>query len=261
MFRARVRGPFLLLTMKRFSFCFSNISTRHASLLLAATILFASPLTTRAQNSGQNAPSAPATPTPPPAVAAGESDLFNQATQLRAKGDYDGAISKLNDLLQADPHSLGAHVLRGDLYTKKKQWSQAQQDFQAAADLDPSQSIPKFDLAELLLMQKQYDPARSAFQALVKDPDLGDLAQYKVFLCDLFGGHVDAATAEFQALDRAENGASYYYAHAAWNLYHQQPEDARAWLTSAQRIYPGAKNYNYASTLFEFGYLPLPPVK
>jgi len=33
-----------------------------------------------------------------------------------------------------------------------------------------------------LAQQKQYDAARPGYAALVKDPDMGDFAQYKIFL-------------------------------------------------------------------------------
>jgi hypothetical protein len=42
-----------------------------------------------------------------------------------------------------------------------------------------------------------------AFVALEKDPDMGDFASYKVFLCDLFGGHEDAASKELDAFNEA----------------------------------------------------------
>jgi hypothetical protein len=107
-------------------------------------------------------------------------------------------------------------------------------------------------------MQKQYDVARPGFVALENDPDMGDFASYKVFLCDLFGGHPDVAKKELDAFDDVMGNPSYYFSNAAWSLVHKNTEEARSWLLSASRIYPPQKNVYYAQSLRDLGYLPLP---
>jgi tetratricopeptide (TPR) repeat protein len=184
---------------------------------------------------------------------------FREAFDLRDKGDLDGAIAKATDILQQDPDDVRAYVLRGDLYAKKKQWSHAEQDFTAALKIDEENTSAKFDLAEIKLMQKQYAAARPGFAALVDYGDLGDLAAYKVFLCDLYGGDEAAAAKELAAFDQVESKPSYYYANAGWKLYHKKTDDARIFLDYAARTYSPETNHNYASTLKELGYLPLPP--
>jgi hypothetical protein len=93
---------------------------------------------------------------------------------------------------------------------------------------------------------------------LTNDPDMGDFAQYKVFLCDLFGGHEEQAKKELDVFDAAMGNPSYYFANAAWSLVHKNIEDARGWLVSASRIYPPQKNAYYAQSLRDLGYLPIP---
>jgi hypothetical protein len=107
-------------------------------------------------------------------------------------------------------------------------------------------------------MQKQYDVARPGFVLLEKDPDMGDFASYKVFLCDLFGGHEAAARKELDVFNDVMGNPSYYFANAAWSLVHKNIEDARSWLVSASHIYPPQKNAYYAQSLRDLGYLPLP---
>jgi hypothetical protein len=58
-------------------------------------------------------------------------------------------------------------------------------------------------------MQKAYDRARAGFAALEKDRDLGDPANYKVFLCDLLGGQENAVHEELSAFNRAAENPSY----------------------------------------------------
>ena len=117
----------------------------------------------------------------------------------------------------------------------------------------------KFNLAEIEFRQKEYDAARPGFATLTQDSTMGDLAAYKVFLCDLFGGHEHVAASELDAFNQVGSNASYYFTNIAWSFYHQKTEDARSWVMSARRIYPPNKFSLYAASLRDLGYLPLPP--
>jgi tetratricopeptide (TPR) repeat protein len=193
----------------------------------------------------------------PRSATADDKGEFAEALTLRGKGDWDGALAKISDVIQHEPANSKYYVLRGDLYAKKKMWTESEKDFLTSQKIDPADVTTKFDLAEIQLMQKKFEDARPGFHALENDPDLGDLATYKVFLCDLFGGQEDTAARQLNLFDKAGGNASYYYANAAWLLFHDRPDDARSWLQSAWRIYPRRKCYNYESTLDELGYLPL----
>ena len=175
--------------------------------------------------------------------------------------DLDGALKNLNALIQSDPKNVNAYVLRGQVYSQKKQPDLEANDFQTAHLLEPNNPIVNFDVAEVKFTQKSYDAARIGFTDLAKDPSslIGGLALYKVFLCDLFGNHPDIASQEFDAINKIGSGAPYYYANAAWSLFHHQTEDARGWLTSASQIYTPEKNTLYSRSLADLGYLPLPP--
>jgi tetratricopeptide (TPR) repeat protein len=159
----------------------------------------------------------------------------------------------------------GALVLRASIYCQKKEWDLAEADFRTAAKIAPTNAVLKFNLIEVKFMQKQYDVARPGFLALEKDPDvlkgdpeMVDFAQYKVFLCDLFGGHLDVAKKELDVFNDAMGNPSYYFANAAWDLVHHNIEGARSWLLSASRIYAPRKNAYYSQSLRDTGYLPIP---
>jgi len=197
-------------------------------------------------------------PLPGRAQIAGAHQAYLEATKLETKGDLEGALAKVNESLQQDPGNVKAYVLRGDIYSKQQQWILAEQDFSTALKMNQGNPLATFNLAEIKLMQKKFHAARPGFLELIYDTDLGDLAAYKVFLCDLYGGDQTAAQAELNAFDQAQDKASYYYAHAAWTLYNRKPDDARTWLDSAAHIYSPEKSHAYISTLQELGYLPLP---
>jgi Tfp pilus assembly protein PilF len=236
---------------------------RSLSFVLCASALLLSP-PGRAQQVATNAPSstptAPAKATSPiltsPADAAKK--MIADAIQKMNANDVDGALNDLSQALKLNPDSTGAYVLRASIYCQRKQWPQAEDDFNAAARLAPTNVVVKFNLSEVKFQEKQYDVARPGFVALEKDPDMGDFASYKVFLCDLFGSHEDTAKKELDVFNDTMGNPSYYFANAAWSLMHKNIEDARSWLLSASRIYSPQKNTLYSQSLRDLGYLPIP---
>jgi predicted Zn-dependent protease len=186
---------------------------------------------------------------------------LRDARDLSRQGKTDEAIAKVTTLLQSDPRSMTGYDLRGQLYINKKDYTNAANDFQAAHLIDPKNVIINFNIAQTKFLQKDYDGAKTAFLGLqvVKNSDMADMANYQAFLCDLAAGHTDAAQKEFDAFNNAGEFASYYYANVAWNLFHKNIEEGRSWLASASRIYTAQKNQLYAKSLFDLGYLPLPP--
>jgi Tfp pilus assembly protein PilF len=189
-------------------------------------------------------------------------EMLREANDLLGKGNYDGALAKVSAELQADPRSLPGYVLRGAIYTQKRMWDKAHSDYETAHLINPHSNIVQFNLAEIDFTRKLYDAARPGFVELESDPsDIGDLATYKVFLCDLFAGHEALATKELAAFNAVGSHASFYFANAAWDLFHHNVEDARGWLVSASNIYTPQKNGFYSASLRETGYLPLPPPK
>jgi hypothetical protein len=234
------------------------------------TIILAGP--GYAQQPTATPPAAPAPATNAPAADAAPAPLTPDQVQAKAVAEQarailkliqdknlDAALDKLNAAIKQYPKVGGFYSLRGSIYSDKSQWPQSEQDFQMAHQLEPDNIVVKFNLAEIKFMQKQYDAARPGFVALQSDPDMGDLASYKVFLCDLFGGHEDVAKGELDAFNKAGSKPSYYFGNAAWDLFNKNIEDARSWLVSASNIYAPQKNEYYASSLRTLKYLPLPP--
>jgi Flp pilus assembly protein TadD len=224
-------------------------------------LLLAASLSLHAQDASAGAEAAPAPsvasdPNAPPTDPA--VPMLKQAYALLTKQDFDGALQLTDEAVKNNPKSFAALTLRGMIYSQKKQWTSAEADFNSALALDTTNLVVKFNLGEIRFVQKDYDTARARFLPLTKDPVMGDFAQYKVFLCDLFGGHEDLAKKELDVFNAAETHPSYYFGNAAWDLYHKNIEDARGWLTSAGNIYLPSKNQFYASSLRDLGYLPLP---
>jgi hypothetical protein len=196
---------------------------------------------------------APVAPFSPPATPA-NLNLGNAKQQV-----LDAEMAKANAILQKDPSNVVGYERRGNVYGQEKMWDLATKDYRHALEIKSNSTPALFNLAEIDFLQKKYDSARTGFVALQKDPDFSDLASYKVFLCDLAGGHEEAAAKELDAFNQAGSNASYYFANVAWSATHQQPADAKQWLASAMRIYSPSKITQYATSLFDLGYLPSKP--
>ncbi len=233
-------------------------------------LLLATGLTLRAQTAPAGGAEPASTPVAPAPTMAAEPNgppsdpavpMLKQAYTMLTKGDMDGALQLTDEAVKNNPKSFAALTLRGMIYSQKKQWTSADADFTSALALDPTNIVVKFNLAEIRFVQKQYDAARSRFLPLTKDSTMADFAQYKVFLCDLLAGHEAVAKKELDVFNAAETHPSYYFANAAWDLYHKNIDDARTWLVSASNIYVPSKNQFYASPLKDLGYLPLPAPK
>ena len=124
--------------------------------------------------------------TPAPVVAAPAQPDPN--AELKLAQELDAKLEKLNATLKAHPNDAQSYADRGNVYAAKKSWQLAEKDYQTALKLDNKIAKAAFNLAEMEFVQKKYDSARPGFLALENDPHLGDLASYKVFLCDLYGG-------------------------------------------------------------------------
>lgn len=72
---------------------------------------------------------------------ASAAELYNEAEKLKDDGQYDNAIAKLNEALEADSSHVLSHLALAVLYGKVNQHEKAVQHGQRACELDPSDSF------------------------------------------------------------------------------------------------------------------------
>ena len=196
---------------------------------------------------------APATKNVPAPDSNEVNELLNESSTLLTQGKQDDALRKVDAALQIDPKNTLAYTLRAAIYAQEKLWDRAEQDYQTAYKIAPSEVVFKYNMAELQFMQKAYDNARPGFFALQHDKELGDLASYKVYLCDLFSRRNDIADKEREAIKKTGESPAYYYSNVAWYLIHQQKEEADTWLSSALQRFDAKTNDPYLKSLIEAG--------
>ena len=118
----------------------------------------------------------------------------------------------------------------------------------------------KLLLADTEFSAKKYDAARAIYVSLQATADLGDLAVFSTYLCDLYGRHDGLAMKEL-ARFRENDSPAFYFAHGAERLYHHDVTGGRAMLDGAVQAFPRDLNGKYAQQLRNAGYLPLPLIQ
>ena len=169
----------------------------------------------------------------------------------------DAELAAANEIVKKAPSSVVGYLQRGNVYANERQWDLAQADYRHALEIDHTCGVAAFNIAEIDFLQGHYDAARPGFLSVVNSSDYGDLAKYRVFLCDLFGGHEQIAAKELAVFNQVGSEASYYFANVAWSAYHKKQDDAQSWLESAKNIFAPAKVTQYAQPLVNLGYINL----
>jgi hypothetical protein len=167
----------------------------------------------------------------------------------------DAELAAADAIVSKNPSNVVGYLQRGNAYGNERKWDLSRADYLKALDLDPKCTTASFNMAELDFMQGHYDAARPGFLAIVNNTDFGDLAKYKVFLCDLFGGHEQVAARELAVFNQIGSEASYYFANVAWSLYHNKSSAAQSWWQSATQIFAPDKINLYAKPLIDLGYI------
>jgi Flp pilus assembly protein TadD len=205
-----------------------------------------------------NPPAAASAPAADPVLSNPEYQrLYNDAAVALQKKDYAAALGKLDELDKAFPNAINAVNLRGAVYTEQRDFAKAGEAFAKAADLDKKAFPPRFNIGEVLFLQKKYAEARAKFEALQAEDSKNDLVRYKVFLCYLAAGEKEKAEKVLGEFNFAGDLPAYYFAHAAWEFAKPTPnlEEAKGWLESAGNIYSQQANLLFVDSLVELGYL------
>ncbi|PAW76044.1 MAG: hypothetical protein B9S32_16695 [Verrucomicrobia bacterium Tous-C9LFEB] len=181
--------------------------------------------------------------------------LYNEAAQALQQKDYAGALAKLDTIEKSFPNMVNVWNLRGAIYTEQRDFAKASEAFAKAGDIDKKAFAPRFNMAEVLFLQKKYPEARAKFEVLLAEDAKNDLARYKVFLCYLANGEKIDAEKVLNQFNFAGDMPAYYFAHAAWDFSQNNPQDAQGWLQSASGIYSQQANLLFVDSLVELGYL------
>src|SRR5881398_1356785 len=191
---------------------------------------------------------------------------FEQAQQALRRRDFGTAAKLVDEADQAEPNQPTTLNLRGEILMEQKQFDEAEAVFKRAAKLDPKFREAQYNLAQIPFKKKDYAKARERFEALFERTPGGDknqaaqLIKFKIYMTLLLDGKESRAQAIMEQFQFTGDTPALYYAQAAWEFKHSNPEKAADWTASAKRIYSPALNSIFADAFYDVGWVQSPEI-
>ena len=166
--------------------------------------------------------------------------------------NYDAALTKLEAVNAKMPDDAFVQNLLGAAYTKKKDYPTAQKYFDKCLEKQPDFFPAKFNVGELLFLQRRYADALAYFQKMQEKDPQNELLQFKIFLCDLQLGDKDSAAKALKSIKYPGDTPAWYYGQAAWASKNGDNKKALEYVTGAQYIF-GPKTALFDETFDDLG--------
>ena len=160
---------------------------------------------------------------------------------------YNDALEKLRAVEAKVPDDAFVQNLLGAAYTKKKEYVTAQKYFDKSLEKQPDFFPAKFNVGELLFLQRRYPMALAHFQKMQEKDPQNELLQFKVFLCHLQLGDKDYAAKALKAIKYPGDTPAWYYGHAAFAFKNGDAKKAAEYVAGAQNIF-GSKTALFDET-------------
>ena len=192
---------------------------------------------------------------------------FEQAQQALRQRDLAAALKLVDEADQTDPNQAATINLRGEILMQQEQFDQAEAAFKKAAKLDTKLREAQYNLAQIPFKKKEYAKARDRFETLYKRTPGGDknqaaqLIKFKIYMTLLLEGKESRAHAMMDEFQFTGDTPALYYAQAAWEFQHNNPEKAADWTASANKIYSSALNSVFADAFYDVGWAQRPPAE
>jgi tetratricopeptide (TPR) repeat protein len=189
---------------------------------------------------------------------------FEQSQQALRQRDLATALKLVDEANQADPNQAATINLRGEILMQQEQFDQAEAAFKKATKLDPKLREAQYNLAQIPFKKKEYAKARDRFETLYKRTPGGDknqaaeLIKFKIYMTLLLEGKESRAHAMMDEFQFTGDTPALYYAQAAWEFQHNNPEKAADWTASANKIYSSALNSVFADAFYDAGWMQRP---
>src|SRR6266704_2687403 len=189
---------------------------------------------------------------------------FEQAQRALRQRDFVAARKLIDEADQAEPNQSATLNLRGEILMEQKDFDGAEGAFKKAAKADPKFREAQYNLAQIPFKKKDYAKARERFEALYDRTPGGDknqaaeLIKFKIYMTLLLEGKESRAPAMMEQFQFTGDTPALYYAQAAWEFKHNNPEKAADWTASATKIYSPALNSVFADAFYDVGWMKGP---
>src|SRR2546423_1348712 len=194
--------------------------------------------------------------------------LSNNVSELQGfqQRDFAAARQFIDEADAADANQTSILNLRGEILMEQKEFDQAEASFKKAIKLDPKFREAQYNLAQIPFKKKDYPKARERFENLFSQTPGGDknqasqLIKFKIFMTLLLEGKESRAQKMMEQFQFTGDTPALYYAQAAWEFKHNNPNKASDWVTSAKKIYSAALNSVFADAFYDLGWMQSPAI-
>lgn len=181
--------------------------------------------------------------------------LYEQAVIQFQKNDMKGALATLDKADKAQADIPQGYNLRGAIQVKLKNFNDARKAFEKAIAINPKMTMSLFNLGETEFLAKNYTQAKARFKTFLEQAGPNDLADYKIFLCNLLSGNDADAKRMMDSLSPSPSTPLAYFCKAAWDFKKGDKDGAVQYLQSAFSIYPSGQNMLFADSMIELGWI------
>ena len=187
-----------------------------------------------------------------------------QAQQATQQRDFTTARKFVEEADAADPNQPAILNLRGEILMEQKEFDPAEAAFKKAIKLDPKFREAQYNLAQIPFKKKDYAKARDRFEALFSQTPGGDknqaaqIIKFKIFMTLLLEDKESRAQKLMEQFQFTGDTPALYYAQAAWEFKHNNPNKATDWIASAKKIYSPALNGLFGESFYDLGWVQSP---
>jgi tetratricopeptide (TPR) repeat protein len=179
--------------------------------------------------------------------------VINRASRDLADGKIDEAAADAQLAEKLDPTSPESANLLGIVASKKKDYAEAVSQFTRALTENPKFYTAKFNLVDVLLLQGDYQQARSILADLSEIDPKSEVVQFKVALTYVLANETDQASAFIDEMEFPGKTPAYYYARAAVWLKKGLDKDASQYSVNAHKYYTDGQCKYFVGILQEMG--------
>jgi tetratricopeptide (TPR) repeat protein len=179
--------------------------------------------------------------------------LVNKATRDLTDGKIDDATKDAQQAEELDPGNPETANLLGIVASKKKDYTEAISQFNRALTENPKFYTAKFNLADALMLQGNYDQARSTLEDLRQVDPKSEIVQFRLALDYVLANQTDKAMSLIDVMDFPGKTPAYYYARAAVWLKKGLTKDANQYSVNAHKYYTDGQCKYFVSVLQEMG--------
>jgi tetratricopeptide (TPR) repeat protein len=189
---------------------------------------------------------------------------FEQAQQAFQQRDFETARKFADEAAAADPNQPAILNLGGEILVEQKEYDLAETAFKKALKIDPKFREAQYNLAQIPFKKKDYVKARERFESLFSQTPGGDknqasqLIKFKIYMTLLLEGKESRAQKMMEQFQFTGDTPALYYAQAAWEFKHNNPNKATDWISSAKKIYSPSLNVVFADAFYDLGWMQSP---